>query len=605
MFTPRDYQVTCRKAVLQCFREGKRKVLIVLPTGGGKTMVFSDIMRCLFPRRSMVLAHRKELIWQAHEKVKSVCGYEVDVEMGDLSARASNDLLGRVHAVVSSVQTQNAGNDGNGRMQKFAPEDFGLLVIDEAHHATSPSYRRIIDWYMRNPDLYVLGVTATPDRSDEESLGKIFDTVAFNYEIREAIDDGWLVPIKQQMAHVEIDLSGCRTTAGDLNGADLNRVMTAEKPLLGVADATFNIIGNRSTLVFTSSVVHAQMLCEIFNRYQPGVATWVCGETEEDERDKRNKKFKNGEIQILCNCGTHTEGFDSPRVEVVVMARPTKSRALYAQMVGRATRPLTGVVDVEGFTVADRHAAIAASGKPACLVLDFVGNAGRHKLMTTADLLGGDVSDEARENVIIRTRKNGNSDMRKELEEEEERLRKEKAEAARLEEERSRAKLKAKAKYTLQDIDPFALLNVEPARERAWDKGRQLTDKQYAFLERNGIDPKKHTFTQCKQLIGEIMDRFDKKLCTMNQAKLLAKYGLPTDVRMDIAKGMIDAIAANGWKKPGTWPEHFDSATLNKIRAAENPPEDTGSYTEADGGDYMPAAPKLPTKQVEEDNIPF
>ena len=128
-------------------------------------------------------------------------------------------------------------------MSKFDPQRFGVLIIDEAHHATSPTYRRVIDYYRTNPALKVLGVTATPDRADEEALGQVFQSVAFDYEVLDAIHDGWLVPIEQQMVHVEgLDYSSIRTTAGDLNGGDLAAVLEAEKNLQQMASASVAII---------------------------------------------------------------------------------------------------------------------------------------------------------------------------------------------------------------------------------------------------------------------------------------------------------------------------------------------------------------------------
>jgi superfamily II DNA or RNA helicase len=136
----------------------------------------------------MVLAHREELIFQAKDKIHTVTGLEVQVEMG--AYRSQHGLFGAAPVIVSTVQTHTAGNDGGGRMTKFEPEDFGLLIIDEAHHATAGSYKRCIEWYKRNPELKILGVTATPDRSDEQALGQIFDTVAYDYEVMDAIQGG-------------------------------------------------------------------------------------------------------------------------------------------------------------------------------------------------------------------------------------------------------------------------------------------------------------------------------------------------------------------------------------------------------------------------------
>ena len=239
----RPYQSAASDAIFAEWREN-HSTLVVMPTGGGKTILFADVIRRMFPRRALVLAHREELIFQARDKIQRVTGLQADVEMGEY--RAEGGLFDAARVVVSTIQTQCSGGDGGGRMGKFDPQRFGVLIIDEAHHATSQSYRRVIDYYRTNPALKVLGVTATPDRTDEEALGQVFQSVAFDYDVLDAINDGWLVPIEQQMVHVEgLDYSSIRTTAGDLNGGDLAAVLEAEKNLQQMASASLQIIGRR------------------------------------------------------------------------------------------------------------------------------------------------------------------------------------------------------------------------------------------------------------------------------------------------------------------------------------------------------------------------
>ena len=316
----RSYQSAASDAIFKEWQEND-STLVVMPTGGGKTVLFADVIRRVFPRRALVIAHREELIFQARDKIQRVTGLSADVEMGEY--RADGGLFEQARVVVSTIQTQCSGGDGGGRMSKFDPQRFGVLIIDEAHHATSPSYRRVIDYYRTNPALKVLGVTATPDRADEEALGQVFQSVAFDYEVLDAIHDGWLVPIEQQMVHVEgLDYSSIRTTAGDLNGGDLAAVLEAEKNLQQMASASLAIIGARRALVFTASVKAAELTAEIFNRHRPNMAAWVCGKTEREERRRVLADFASGKVQVVCNCGVLTEGFDDPGVEVVIMGRP-------------------------------------------------------------------------------------------------------------------------------------------------------------------------------------------------------------------------------------------------------------------------------------------
>lgn len=543
----RDYQ---RAAVAAAFREWEehRSTLIVLPTGTGKSLVAAEIARRFSPLRVLWLAHREELIFQGARTVVDHTGLDTQIEMAELRADAS--LFGSAQVVVSTIQTQVAGR-GDGRMTRFRPREFGLVIVDEAHHATAGTYRRVLDYYTQNPSLKVLHLTATPDRADEEALGQVIDSVAFDYELLDAINDGYLVPVEQQMVTIEgLDFSRVRTTAGDLNGADLAAVMEAEKNLHGVASATLDIAGARKTIVFAVTVKQAETYAEIFNRHKPGIAAWVCGKTPKPERHEVFRKFAGAETQILVNVGITTEGYDNPAVEVIVQARPTKSRCLYSQMVGRGTRTLPGTID--GLSTAEeRREAIARSDKPACLVIDFAGNAGRHKLVTTAHILGGRVSEAARERAVAKAAGRpvrmgdelaaAEEELRREAEEEERRRR----EAAR------RAHLVAQATYRTAAVDPFDLFQMKPAATaRAWERGRALTDKQRAMLQRQGIDPEALTYAQGKQIIAELFRRWDRKLCTVKQANILRQRGVETaELTAAEASKLIDEIAAReGWR---------------------------------------------------------
>lgn len=542
----RDYQEQAVSAIFEEWKEHD-STLIVAATGTGKTQIFSEVINQMQPGLALVLAHREELIWQAVKRIEGL-GIETSVEMADLVAGAK--FWNETPVVVSTVQTQIAGSQ-NGRMSRFDPQNFSLVIIDEAHHATSPSYRKVIDYYRKNSSLKILGVTATPDRTDEEALGQVFQSVAFDFEILDAIQGGWLVPVEQQLVTVQgLDFSQIRTTAGDLNGADLAAVMEAEKNLHGIVSATLDIIGNRRTLVFAVTVKQAEMYSEIFNRHTPGIADWVCGKTPKDQRHETFRKFGSGATQILVNVGVATEGYDNPAVEVIVMARPTKSRCLYSQMVGRGTRPLPGIVDAYE-TAEERRNVIVKSTKPSCLVIDFVGNAGRHKLMTTADILGGKVSELA----ILRALEKGKAkgaafNMVAELEAEERRVRAE-AEERRRREAARRAHVIGRAQFSTREINPFDVFQLEPARAKGWDKGKVLSEKQSALLRKQGIDPSKVSYAEGKQLIGELFRRWDGHLCTLKQANLLRKHGYETkDLTRADASSLIDALAKNNWRRP-------------------------------------------------------
>jgi superfamily II DNA or RNA helicase len=543
----RSYQDQAVGAVMREWQE-KDSTLLVLPTGTGKTVCFADLIRRIQPRRVMVLAHREELIFQAQKKINQVTGLDVQVEMGEFRADL-HGLAGAPPVIVSTIQTHCSGGDGGGRMTKFDPMQFGALVIDEAHHATASTYRRVIDWYRRNPALKVLGVTATPDRADEEALGQVYESVAFDYEILDAIEGGWLVPIEQQMVHVEgLDFSSVRTTAGDLNGADLAEIMEFEKNLHGIADPTIRICGERRALVFAASVVQAERLAEILNRHREGCAAWVCGKTDKDVRRQMLADFAEGKMQYVVNVGCLTEGFDDAGVEVIVMGRPTKSRSLYAQMVGRATRPAEVIAHALNDEPNDaaRRDMIAASPKAKCLVVDFVGNSGRHKLCTTADILGGNVSDAAVEMALKKVRESGKpEDMAKALSAAEAELeRRRQAEAAQ------RARLVAKANYRVSSVNPFDVFDITPRKERGWDRDKQLTEKQRDLLLKNKIDADALPYHEAKQILDEMFRRFHGGLSTFGQTKVLKRAGYVAPMRREEASKAIDRVAQReGWAR--------------------------------------------------------
>lgn len=546
----RPYQNHAVQAVEREWKEHD-STLIVLPTGCGKTVVFCHIAHRR-AGRVMILAHREELIRQAAEKVEMITGVPADIEMAEMHAEGS--LFGVADTVVSTVQTQTAGGDGLGRMTKFDPMDFSTLIIDEAHHAAAPSYRRVIDYYRQNPDLRVLGVTATPDRADELALGEVFTSVAYAYEIVDAIDDGWLVPISQRLVHVDsLDYSGIRTVAGDLNGGELASILEMEENLHAIASPTIELTGERKTLIFTASVLQAQRLAEIINRHKPTSADWICGKTSKDDRRNILDRYKTGHTQYLVNVGVLTEGFDDPGVEVIVMARPTKSRSLYSQMVGRGTRPLPGIVDQYN-TAEERVAAIQASPKPMCEVIDFCGNAGRHKLVHAGDILGGKYSDEVRERATKIMEESGEAmPVRKALEEAELAIKMEEEEKRLAREAAERARITVKASYRTSSVDPFNIFDIEEVAERDMSRpARRLSARQKELIAKHipDVDVEALEPAQARALMDELGRRWENDLCSYKQAKLLKGKGCPSDITREQASQLIDWIANHGWASP-------------------------------------------------------
>jgi superfamily II DNA or RNA helicase/uncharacterized protein (DUF3820 family) len=488
-FVPRPYQVDACRAAFGAWNEGKRNILLEMATGLGKTVVFSEI--CLrWPEergRILILAHRNELIEQACSKVGEHMEEMPDIEKAHQVAQRHR-LMGS-DVVVASVQTITQRH----RLEKFYPEDFGLIITDEAHHATSKSYRRIFQHFMQNPDCKMLGVTATPERADKNGLIHVYDGgIVYSKPIKDGIDDGYLVPIEQGYPVIEgLDFSLVRQVAGDFQKSELERMMMGEfaeqakkeSPLLQIASVTVEESNGCPTLVFCVTKKHALAMTEIFCRY-PGVkAECVIDDTPPDERARIIENYKKGHTQILCGVGVFTEGFDAPLTELVVIARPTKSLPLYIQMVGRGTRPMPGIVDGPE-TPEERRAAIASSSKPACRILDFVGVSGRHSLVSSADIYGGDARDVEAAKTSIR-KKGGFGNIQEEIE---------KAKQARFEQEEAfrqrqrEQRLIAESRHRMVKVDPFGgSMGQGPGIQQPKGPRGTCSDKQVDFLVSLGI----------------------------------------------------------------------------------------------------------------------
>jgi superfamily II DNA or RNA helicase len=478
-----------------------------MATGTGKTVVFAELARIVrHVGRTLVLAHREELVLQAQAKIQAV-GLRAELEMADHHAGPNAD------AVVASVQTLARP----GRLRAFPPDAFALVVVDEAHHAAADSYGSILAHF---ETAKVLGVTATPDRLDKAGLDLVFDTVALRYEIHDAIREGYLVPVRQQTVVVEgFDLSTVRTLAGDLSTHDLAEILAREEILQRIASPLAELAGDRPTLAFMPSVAGAYALAGVLRRYSAHRVETLDGESPAEQRHATLRAFERGEVGCLVNCSLFTEGFDAPRIACVALARPTKSRALYAQMIGRGTRLMPGKTDL--------------------LVIDFAGNAGRHMLVTPADVLGGGESPV----VLDRARKLLAESQGADVLEVLDQARGEQAKA-------ERAALTVKARYRAHDVDPFGVLGVTAPRSSYMAGG--ASEKQLAALDRFKIDfdPAKITRGEASALIATMVDRFKRGLCSYKQAKLLARYGYNGDVTRADATTLIDAIKAAGWRRP-------------------------------------------------------
>jgi len=247
----------------------------------------------------------------------------------------------------------------------------------------------------------------------------------------------------------------------------------------------------------------------------------------------------------LTNCGVATEGFDSPGIQVVVMARPTKSRALYTQMLGRGTRTVAELVDGLA-TALERRTAIAASAKPFCEIIDFVGNTGRHELVSTANILGGKYSDEviAAAKREIAEHDNESCDTEDVLRRAKARLEEEEAERA---EAAKRALIIGKATWSSSVNRPFVTLGIN-VKDRGWDK--PATPDQHAFLAKNKFDSENLSANQAQAMIGEVLRRRKHHLASVRMAAILKRNGFSENMSMEKAKQIMDILASNRWRWP-------------------------------------------------------
>lgn len=365
----RPYQVEALDYVQAREAEGLRKLMGIAATGLGKTVMFCALAQqrgC----RTLILAHRDELISQAVAKVQEV--WPDAPSIGRVQGPHDDT---RAHVVVASVQTLARGH----RLARLADppasllrptEPFGLVVVDEAHHAAADSYRRTLA-ALRAGEAdgpLLLGVTATPDRGDGKGLDDIFDTVAFSYDILWGIRAGYLSDLRGIAVTIDdLDLDDVKVSRGDYQAGDAGRALSDAGAPATIADAWLEHAKGRRTLVFTPTVATAQETVDAFTARGVRAAA-VSGVQDMAERRGVLRAFSAGDIDVVVNCMVLTEGYDEPRVDCVVVARPTQSRALYTQMVGRGTR---------------RH-----PDKTDCLVLDVVGASRQHSLVTVPSLFG-------------------------------------------------------------------------------------------------------------------------------------------------------------------------------------------------------------------------
>ena len=513
----RPYQEEARQSVEADWKKGIQRTLLVLPTGCGKTIVFSKITEDMVRNgdRVLILAHRGELLEQAADKLQTATGLRCATE------KAEETCLGSWYrVVVGSVQSLQRPK----RLEKFSDDYFDTIIVDEAHHCISDGYQAVLQHFSKAK---VLGVTATPDRGDMRNLGTYFENLAYEYTLPKAIKEGYLVPIKALTIPLKIDVSGVSVQAGDFKAPDLG---TALDPYLEqIAEEMTRICQNRKTVVFLPLVSTSQKFRDILNQHG-----FCAAEVNGNSPDRSDilADYESGKYNVLCNSMLLTEGWDCPSVDCVVVLRPTKVRSLYSQMVGRGTRLFPG--------------------KDHLLLLDFLWLTERHELCRPASLIceNAEVAQQMTKNLEEA------SGVPMDIEEAQEKAasdvvaQREEALAKQLAEMRKRKKRLVDPLQFEMSIQAEDLTGYTPAF--GWEAGPP-SEKQRTALEKLGILPDDiENAGKAELLLDRLAKRRIAGLTTPKQIRFLEGKGFlhVGTWPFQEAKRLIDRIAANSWRVP-------------------------------------------------------
>lgn len=464
--------------------------LIVIPTGGGKTIVFAKLAEAKagMGQRSLILAHREELIGQAVAKIKSATGIEAWVEKAERHAPRS------ARVVVASVQTLTRAK----RLETWAPDHFGLVVCDEAHHAISPSWRTVLARFDGTAD--VVGVTATPDRGDKRNLAEYFTSLAYEVRLVDLIKDGYLSPITIRSVPLEIDIRGVRSVAGDFDQEQLGE--TLEPYLSQIARAVKQYAAGRRVLAFLPLIATSRKFVEIC--LVEGLRAEHVDGIDEARKEKL-AAFELGEWDVLSNTMLLTEGYDDPGIDCVLVLRPTKSRALYSQMIGRGTRP---------------HPL-----KDNLLILDFLWMHERHSIARPASLVARDDEEaEVMQAVAKEREESGGGDGQDLLElqgtavaQREASLRKQ------LAEQKGKSGKFISADEWAAEHDKLGIAEFQPTF--AWEE-KPVSEAQAKVLRRAHIDPATvRGRGHASQIIDAVFGEVSRQICSEPQKLLLRRLG--------------------------------------------------------------------------------
>lgn len=478
----RPYQAEAVNAVFRTWKTG-RGTYIVLPTGTGKTVIFSTIAAKLAAdgKRVLIVAHRDELIKQAAQKLLDCTGIRCGIEKAALRSNGESVVAGSVQSLK--------------RKRLAELPEFDAVIIDEAHHAAAATYQTVLEHW---PQALILGVTATPDRSDRKSLESVFGPIAFEYTFERALKEGYLAPIRVEKIQLEINLHGTEKN-GDFQ---CEGVADALEPYLTqIGQIIRTKCADRKTVVFLPLRRTAWMFTEYLQKI--GVkAVSVDGSMSDEDRERVLNRFISGECSVICNAMLLSEGWDCPQVDCVIVLRPTRSRSLYMQMVGRGTR--------------------VCEGKEDLLLLDFLWLSDKYNVCSPADLFESPAVREKIRGLMVAGVCIDDLEALSEQPKKDVTDEREKALAEELKKTGKQPEKQKKPKKLYSASGFYVWL------EKTLPAGNQLpvTEAQARTLRNMGIDPDSvSSKKQAGAVIGELISRQEKHMATPGQLKYLKQGG--------------------------------------------------------------------------------
>lgn len=377
----RPFQDEALQVIPRKLQEQVNRQLVVWPTGLGKTVLFSGLPQALnLQTRLMTLVDRDELAQQAMDKLRAWNpGCSVGLEKADVESNGEQ-------LVVASVQT--LGRARSNRIKKFKRNEFGVLVIDETHKICTPTYRNIVQHFQVFEDRHrlLLGVTATPNRTDGQPLGEFYQEIVHEYPLLSAIEDGWLAIPRGVRVTTKVNIDSVRTAGGEFQRSSLSHAINTPERNDLIARTWLEKGEDRQTVFFSTDIAHALGIANAFKTY--GVAAEAIW-GDDPCRSIKLKAHRQGHLKVLVNCDLLTTGYDDWRISCIGMTRPTKSELLYRQIMGRGLRIQDDLPDDAQSLVLARMIGFPII-KSDCLVLDFVDVCSKHNLMSLPSLFGLD-----------------------------------------------------------------------------------------------------------------------------------------------------------------------------------------------------------------------